>query len=223
MTCWSVKRRSAEYVDGRLRASEQSRVETHLIECESCSFQVDEMRSVRSSLGRLPEPQIPTNLRVRLRVAASRERQILMETRWSRLQRIWNRWRTRLDEWMRPLTLPATGGLLSSFVLFGALAFTIGTSTRSVTYEVPVIYQERIDANLVPVELRNSVVLTLSLDGNGRIRDYAVRDGAASFVGDAARLQSNSISLPAFPSVLALPQPISSDIRISFTPIVFRP
>jgi hypothetical protein len=223
MKCWSVKRRSAEYIDGRLRAGEHSRVRAHLADCETCRFQIDEIRSVRLSLGRLPEPQIPASLRTRLRVTASRERQVLLETRWSRLQRVWNRWKLRADELMRPLTLPATGGLLSSIVLFGALAFTISTSTRVVAYEVPVIYQEHTDANLVPIELRNSVVLTLSLDGNGRIRDYAVRDGAASFVGDAARLQSNSISLPTFPSVLALTQPISSDIRISFTPIVFRP
>jgi hypothetical protein len=92
-----------------------------------------------------------------------------------------------------------------------------------VSYEVPVFYADRADANLVPLELRSSVVLTLSLDGNGRITDYAVRDGSASFVGDAARLQNTNISLPEFPSVLAVQQPVSSDISISFIPIVFRP
>src|SRR3569833_2610547 len=107
MKCWSVKRRSTEYVVGRLRPSEHSRIQTHLVECEKCSFQIDEMRTIRSSLSRLPAPQIPESLRTRLRVTASRERQILLETQWSRLQRVWNRWRMRMDELMRPLTLPA--------------------------------------------------------------------------------------------------------------------
>jgi hypothetical protein len=91
-----------------------------------------------------------------------------------------------------------------------------------VSYEVPVFFAENSSANLVPVELRSSVMVTLSLDGNGRIKDYSVRDGAASFVGDPSRLQPNNISMPTFPSVLALAQPINSDISILFRPIVFR-
>lgn len=125
-----------------------------------------------------------------------------------------------MDDMIRPLTIPATGGLLSSFILFGALAFTIGTATRSVNYEVPLLYTDDTGANLVPLQLGSgAVVLTITTDSNGRIRDYAVRDGSDSFAGDTARLHSNNIALPQFPSVLALAHPISGDIRISFTPL----
>ena len=223
MICWSVKRRSADYVDGRLRASEHSRIEAHLLECEACAVKIDELRSVRSSLRDLRKPAVPTRLKLNLRIIASQERQAIIETHGSRFRRIWNQWKFRINEMMRPLTIPATGGLLSSFALFSALAFTVGTRTGVASYEVPILFAEHIDANLVPLQLRSSVVLTLSLDTHGHITDYAVRDGSASFVGDAARLQDNAISLPEFPSVLAVAQPVSSDIRISFTPIVFRP
>jgi hypothetical protein len=124
---------------------------------------------------------------------------------------------------LRPLTIPATGGLLSSFILFGALAFTIGTTTRNVNYEVPILYTDHGGTNLVPLQLGSeAVVLTITTDSNGRIRDYAVHDGADSFTGDPTRLQSNNIALPQFPSVLALAHPISGDIRISFTPLELR-
>lgn len=212
-----------DYVDGRLRKSERSRVETHLAECQACSRQIHEIHDVRSALHELRPAKAPAELRMRLRIEASRERKALMETNGSRFLRIWNYWAFRLDELMRPITIPATGGLFSSLVLFGALAFTIGTTTRGVTYEVPVMYAERGDANLVPVELRSSVVLTLSVNGNGRIIDYAVRDNAGSFEGDATRLQYNNISVPEIPNALRLAMPTSSDIRISFTPIIFRP
>jgi hypothetical protein len=145
-----------------------------------------------------------------------------METNGSRFLRLWNFWTFWLDELMRPIHIQATGGLFSSIVLFGALAFTIGTTTRGVTYEVPVMYAERGDANLVPVELQSSVVLTLSVNGNGRIIDYAVLDHAGSFSGDAFKLQYNNISVPEIPNALRLAMPTSSDIRISFTPIIFR-
>ncbi len=127
--------------------------------------------------GALPDPVAPPELADRLRVTASQEQQAVGQTHGSHLRFLWNRWKFRLDEIMRPLTIPATGGLLSSFLLFGALAFMIGTRSPVVGYEVPVIFAEHTDANLVPVELRSSVVLTLSLDGNGRITDYAVQDG----------------------------------------------
>jgi len=222
MRCWSVKRRSTDYVDGRLRESERSRLEAHLAECEGCEVQVHEIRSVRSSLSKLAEPKAPADLRTRLQVAASHERQAMLENNGSRLQRAWTNWKFRMDQIMRPLTIPATGGLLSSLILFGALAFTIRTATSGVTYEVPVFNAVRADPNLVPVELRSSVVLTLSLDGTGRITEYAVRDRSGSFVGDATRLQGNNISLPDFPSVLAMAQPTTRDISVSFIPMAFQ-
>jgi hypothetical protein len=223
MTCWNVKRRSTDFVDGRLRKREQSRIEAHLRECDECALEVYQVRSMRSSLVGLPSPQAPPSLRSKLLVLASRERQILVETDGSRWRRVWNNWKFRINQLMRPITIPATGGLLSSVLLFSALALTISTTTRQVTYEVPVVYAERMDANLVPLELRESpVVLTLSLDARGRITDYAVRNGSAGFVGDAARLQYNNIPLPEFPSVLALPQPTIGDIKISFVPLLFR-
>lgn len=222
-TCWSVKRRIVDYVDGRLRGGELTRFEGHLSECRECELRINEVRSVRSSLRGLPLAEIPADLRVRLRVRASQERVVLLQTNGSRLLRAWNVWKFRLNEMMRPLTIPATGGFVSAIALFGMFALTISTTTRIVAEDVPVqLFGDHINANLVPMELRSSeVVVTFSTDGAGRITDYAYRVGSKSVIGDTARLQSNNISLPEIPSVMTA-QPISSDISISFTPIVFR-
>ncbi len=222
MKCWIAKRRIADYVDGRLRGSERLRVAAHLRGCASCSLRFEQIHSVRSALGNLPGTASPAALSTALRVKASQERQATLETHGSRLQRIWERWKMRVDDFMRPLTIPATGGLLSSVILFGGFAFTVGSYASVVSYEVPVLNAYRMHANLVPLQLQSSVTLTLSLDPNGRITDYTAQGASSSFVGDATRLHHNNIALPAFRSVLALPQPISSDISIRFTPMVFR-
>lgn len=222
MICWSARRRTDEYADGRLRGTDRSRLEAHLKDCRSCSDRVEEARSLRSVLRPLAHIAPPGALRSALDVIASRERKAVIERQGSPWKRLWNQWKFRFDEIMRPITIPATGGLLSSLILFGALAFTIDRTTQMTTYEVPVIYVDGTQTNLVPVELRSSVMVTLSLNGSGRITDYSVRDGSASFVGDASRLQSNNISMPEFPSVLAFAQPISGDVSILFRPIVFR-
>ncbi len=223
MTCWSVKRRSTDYVDGRLRKTDQSKIEAHLRECEVCDDEIGEIRTIRSSLNSLEEAIPPPFLKTDLLVGASKQRQLMLEENGSRRRRAWHNWKFRMNGLMRPMTIPATGGVLSSMLLFSALALVISTTTRQVTYEVPVIYEDRMDANLVPMELRTSVVLTLSLDGKGRITDYAVRDGSGSYVGDVSRLQYNNIALPQFPSVLGLARPTSRDISISFIPMLFRP
>lgn len=220
MTCWSTRRRITDYVDGRLRGTDRSRVAAHLTHCDVCSQQAEDLACVRSTLRDLGESVPPARLRTELLVMASRMRETVST---SRLERLWNRWKARVNEIMRPLTIPATGGLLSSFILFAVLAFTISATSRVAAYEVPVLYANTVDANLVPIQLRSSVVLTLSLDDKGRIKDYAVRDGSDSFVGDPGRLQQNNIALPDFRTVLAMTQPVNRDISISFTPLLFRP
>lgn len=223
MTCWSVKRRITDYVDGRLRGGELTRLEAHLSECGECELRIDEVRSVRAGLRSLPVTDMPSDLRLRLRVRASQERVVLIETNGSRLLRFWNAWKFRLNDMMRPITIPATGGFVSAVALFGAFALTFSTTTRIVSYDVPVVYADSGSANLVPMELRSSAVVTFSTDGSGRITDYAYSEGSESVVGQTSRLQSNNISLPHIPNVTARAHPFGSDIRITFNPLVFRP
>ncbi len=225
MTCWSVKRRRSDFVDGRLRKREHSKIEAHVQECDECALKIEQIRSVRSSLTNLRSPRAPELLRSQLLVMASKERQLVLETHGSRWTRFWNRWKFEMHELIQPFTIPATGGVFSSVLLFAALAFTIGTTSQQTSYEVPVMYADQMNATLVPVQLRlqSAVELTLSLDGRGRITDYAVLDGAHSFVGDPGQLNhNNNITLPRFPGVLALPQPTVGDVRISLMPIVYR-
>jgi anti-sigma factor ChrR (cupin superfamily) len=60
------------YVDGRLKASEQREVETHLAKCAACRVRVNEFRAVSGLLEELPqiEPSGAFDARVRARVAA---------------------------------------------------------------------------------------------------------------------------------------------------------
>lgn len=225
MICWSVKRRTHAYVDRKLGSFERAWIERHLGVCESCSANCEQISSIRLALHRLPQRPVPAQLAVRLRIAASRERQLLLETDGSRWRAVWRRWKFRLDGFMRPLTIPATGGLISSVALFGALAFTIGNIGSNALppgNEVPILTIAENDPTLVPLELRSAVVLTMSVDSGGHIAGYAVRDGSSSFVGTAATSRDSSISIPNFPSVFAAAEPITRDISISFTPIVFR-
>lgn len=222
MTCFFAKRLSTAYVDGKLRNSEHSRITAHLRECDTCAGHFQQLSSIRVGLQRLQMPAVPDLLKMRLKVLASRERAAVLETRGSRMAWLWNRWKFRVDEFMRPLTIPATGGVLSSIVLFATLAFGVCQTASTVGYEVPVMFEDRADATLVPVDMRSSVVLTMRLNGVGRIMDYAVREGSSSYTGDPTRMLYHNIVLPTFPTVLTDEHPITGDVRISMNPIIFR-
>jgi anti-sigma-K factor RskA len=72
MSCNRMESRILAYVDGRLKASEQREMETHLADCAACRMRVNEFRAVTNLLDELPmiEPSGAFDARVRARVAA---------------------------------------------------------------------------------------------------------------------------------------------------------
>ncbi|MGC2659848.1 MAG: zf-HC2 domain-containing protein [Bryobacteraceae bacterium] len=220
MTCFGAKRHITAYLDGRLDAIKHAQVSAHVQSCESCSAHFEQMGAVKSALSNVPRLLAPARLRTQLRVLASREQQLIELNGGSHWLAMWSQWKFRMHQMMRPLTIPATGGLISSLILFGTLAFTISTTTRVVSYEVPLAYQDEGEANQLPFELRSAkVILNMSFDSSGRLQDYAFADGTAV---DSGHLQYLNVMMPQFPAVLALAHPTSGDIRISFTPLAFR-
>lgn len=222
LTCSSAKGYFTEMLDGQLRGSNRTRVLAHLRRCGECSSEYEHMSTLKSKLRNLPHPEVPAELTAQLRVTASHERALVLRDGGSRLKALCRQWKLRIDEFMRPLALPATGGLLSTVVMFGTLVVTISTTTGAVAYEVPVqYYPSRLDAIPLPVELRQqSVTLTMNMDGAGRMRGYQVADGThASFVGDPSHA---SVSIPSLTRILGVAEPISGNIQISFQPLAYR-
>jgi predicted anti-sigma-YlaC factor YlaD len=219
--CSYVKQNSTAYTDGRLQPEERSIIAAHLHECQTCATHVTEINSVRAALHRLPVPVAPEKLKTALQVIASRERAAVVSARGSRWQSAWEYWKFRVNEWMRPLAIPATGGIISSLILFGSFILTIGTTKQIVSYEIPVAYTSVAEASLVPIELRShAVTLNMSIDGKGRV-DYMVEDPACN-VSTGLQAQSAAITMPVLPTVFAVAHPISGDIQIKFLPLAFR-
>ena len=222
INCHEAKRYSAGYIDGRLRSDERSGVAAHLTVCECCSSYFDQVVLVRTAMGQMSQPAVPAQLQTELKVIASRERAEVLRTRGSRWRAVWERWKFSLNDLMRPLALPATGGLLSSVALFGMFVLTFGTTAARSSYDIPLCGVSNSEATLVPVELRShSVTLNMTFDSSGRIGDYNVADQGGQFTsGLQAHLAS--ITVPEFSTVFAVAQPVSGDIQIRFVPLALR-
>src|SRR5665213_606071 len=112
MECSSVRQRVSDYLDNTVSAQERRMLKRHLNGCRQCSLESERYSELREKLRSLPKRMPPVELTTRLRVVASKVR---MESFGGAGP--WSRWRDRVELYlrnlMRPLALPAAGGLCS--------------------------------------------------------------------------------------------------------------
>jgi hypothetical protein len=154
MKCHTVQTRLAGYLDdavtGAARTHERAQLRAHLDDCAACRGELERFRKLAVLLSRIPQSAPPPDLAVRIKVAAA---QMEPTRHWSGR---WRKFRDRaeilLDNVARPLTLPATGGVLSAIAVFAVVCQLIapGLTVRAV--------QNDTDINL----MRPAEVLTLA-------------------------------------------------------------
>ena len=120
MKCEKVHSRLAGYLDDALVAAshsaERSAIREHLEGCAGCREELQRYRKMSMLLSRAGRALPPSNLAVRIKVAAA-QAQGTMD--WaSRWQRIKDRVEILVDNVFGPLTVPATGGLFSAILIF---------------------------------------------------------------------------------------------------------
>src|ERR1700691_2886568 len=120
MECSSVRERVSDYLDDAVSVQERRMLKGHLNGCRECALESERYSQLREKLRSLPKRMPPAELTTRLRVVASKVR---MESFGGASP--WTRWRDRLElslhNLMRPLALPAVGGLCSAVFLFSTL------------------------------------------------------------------------------------------------------
>ena len=217
MECSTVKQRVSAYLDDAVTAEEGRLVERHLNTCRECALQTEWYSSMRERLRRLPPRPAPPELATRLRVLASKVR---MEsaggaTRWSRLR---DRLELSLHHLMRPLALPAVGGLCAAVFLFSTLVPTFKSAfgLASLSGDVPtMLTTQPMLKDTAPVAFANGdAVVDLQLDGRGRIINYTIVSGQQS--EKLRHSIENSLLFTEFWPATTFGRPVAGTIRISF-------
>lgn len=182
MTCQDIVRLIPGYVDSFLPAEEREQMEQHLYDCAVCSVQVDQHREIRTELQAMSRLEPPPELQVQLRVLASRER---VRNGYMKSFSAWrDYWMSRarlvVDNLMRPLALPTTGGLLSAVFLFAVLVPSLGLQAP-IENDVPTpLYQDAgviVVPDFVPRRGYEDALIEVRIDGQGRLIDYHVSEG----------------------------------------------
>lgn len=219
MECESVKRRVSAYLDGVVSSDERRLLKRHLNSCRECALESERYSQMRERLRLLPKRVPPADLTTRLRVVASKVR---MEsfggaTRWTR----WcDRMELSLRNLMRPLALPAVGGLCSAVFLFSIFvpmfksAFAMSSTTDIPTmlstqpmlrYMAPVAFAANGDA-----------VVDLHLNDQGQIVDFSIISAPGQQSDTLRRSIENSLLFTEFWPATTFGRGVASTIRIFF-------
>jgi len=198
MKCTTVRTKLAGYLDdaitGGARVAERVQIRQHLEACNVCREELERFRKLAVMLSRVPKNIPPADLAIRIKVAAA---QAQHSRDWpSRIRRIKDRAEILIDNVLRPLTVPATGGFFSAILVF-VLVLQImmpGTIVRAV--------QNDVDLNLMrPAELvtlsdypqswapeqqdlelslPHGLLIDVTVDSHGQMTDYQILSGPTS-------------------------------------------
>ena len=180
------------------------------------------LRMLRNAPRRVP----PADLTASLRVIASRERQRLVEKRtFGQIFASWlERTRFTLQDMLRPLMLPATGGVFSAVVLFSMWVVPTYPMRAKVDVNLPTDFSASVDVVDVvkgsqDVGLRDSVLLDVDVDEQGHFVDYQVVSGASA-VSDprTRRRDENLLYFTKFAPATAFGMPMAGRARILLLP-----
>jgi len=223
INCNSVRSTLWDYAAGTLGESDSLLVAAHLRECRQCDLHRAEVRSLRTGLKGLPEKSVSPLLRTRLRVTASRERSrhALRRNLAARMAELRSRARLVFDNLLRPVAVPAAGGMLASFLCFGVIVDTLHIHPVW-DYDIPVglFTQVTID-DVSPFSVNGmDVVVQLTVDRNGAVSDFEVPQGTAT--PEELKEIGNLVLYSSFTPATAFGQPVTGKILVTINHINIR-
>jgi Putative zinc-finger len=218
MECWSVKQKVSELLDDAVSAEERRMLKGHLNGCPECARESERYSQLREKLRSLPKRMPPAELTTRLRVVASKVR---MESFGGASP--WNRWRDRVELWlrnlMRPLAVPAVGGLCSAVFLFSTLVPMFKSAfAMSESGDVPtMLVTEPMLKYAAPVAFTDGdAVVDLRLDDQGRIIDFTIINAPGQQNETLRRHVKNHLLFTEFWPATTFGRGVAGTIRISF-------
>jgi len=175
----------------------------------------------------LPPSVPPSGLRTSLRVIASKERQRLIHGHGMRqILGSWlDRTRDSFQELLRPLALPAAGGVFSAVVLFSMWLVPTYPLRAKIMADIPTSLTTSVDPSVdvtkgsSGVGLRESVLVDVEVDDQGRFVDYQVVRGASAVSDPTTRRRmENLLWFTKFAPATSFGTPMAGRVRVLLLP-----
>jgi len=169
-SCVEIRMHFSDYLDDRCPPEDMKSVRYHLTYCPACQDELAQWQAVRQGIRALPRRQVPAELALRLRVQMSR-----------RLHReLLARLRVRLANALKPLLIPATGGVIAAVICFCLIMGSRGAPpSDGPDVSLQVVTPPRV-RELAPMDFTagdNGWVVLTQISAAGRVKGYRVLSG----------------------------------------------
>lgn len=220
MDCSQVKSVLSSLADGHVIEAERRAAMAHLDACQECALHFEQLNEVRAVVRALPARRVPPILALSLRVIASRE--AARRRRFHGLLATCRAWSEglliRANALMRPLALPAAGGIASAVLLFSMVMPNLQGLVRAHANDVPTILftGATVKSSLELTLSEDEVTLDVFVDERGRVIDYVFPIGSGQFNTASTRRQlESSLLFTHFQPATSFGQPTAGWVRVS--------
>jgi hypothetical protein len=217
MRCTEARPLFALHLDNAVTGVEMHAVSDHISSCAECNLEYRKLEHTRLLVESLGCKPAPADLSLKIRVALSRAR----SRSW---QSILQGYIVRLENAMNAFMFPATAGILTAIIFFGALTGFFVPAQVGADEIVPGLYRP---ARLQPpqtamssiadtnLNLAAPVVIQAYVDANGRVQNYDIISGPDT---DEVRSELNrALLFTSFSPAYAFGQPVATTAIICFS------
>ena len=172
-TCNEIRNHFSDYLDGLCGPAALKSVRYHLGYCGACREELGRAETLQMDLQSLPRRRVPAEVALQLRVRISQQLH----------REFFKGLLVRFENSIRPVVLPASGGVLAAIVFFGLI---MGSQVVPVTNipDVPLLptTPPRVQ-ELAPIDFNTGdqpVVVLTNVNAGGRAMGYRVLSGQHS-------------------------------------------
>jgi anti-sigma factor (TIGR02949 family) len=212
--CVEIRNHFSDFVDDLCTPETRKSIRYHLGYCDACAEQLDQWQSMREVLHSLPRQTVPPELDLKLRVQMS---QRLNKDPFADL-------RVRFENALRPLLIPATGGVLTAIICF---CLIMGSQVAPVItgpdITVPSLEQPARVEQLAPMDFstdENGLLLVTEINAEGRVKGYRVLSGTGS--PELMHRLDRMIYFSIFQPATTFGRPIDGQVVLSLRRITVR-
>ncbi len=169
MNCGWARRNLTAYVEGELRLVSTWLMRGHLSGCEACFRRCEGEDGLVPEVRSLQAIAVPPGLRTKVLVALSHAN-----------ESSWSRWRVRLRNAMRPIAVPATGGVFAAVILFFGLMANFNFVPPALDADIPLTYLTRSlitgpSVSIAPsFAVASYIGVEAFVDGHGYVYDFRI-------------------------------------------------
>jgi putative zinc finger protein len=179
MECKQTLKLLNSYVDDMLSWEEVASVDEHLHICSQCSHELHQLKTLRQLMRSMRRQQPPTDLALRTQIRASKQDIRLV------LERAF----AKVEDFLRPIAIPAFSGVALTVVFFIILLSTLftGANLSASDRDIPLgliteprarsLYMSQFVQLGNLVSLREPITVETYVGTDGRIIDYKILSG----------------------------------------------